>query len=77
VRKTIEILNSIEKDHSVKELVMKGVLSWTTLYYRDMYNEYDIYRRLGNNVNEAVLLTSVKMNVDRSTVYRAIKRMES
>lgn len=74
--KVIEILNNLDKSEQLKELVVKGILSYTLLSYRDIYNEYDVYKRLGNNVNEAVLLTSVKMNIDRSTVYRAIKRME-
>lgn len=72
----IEILNNLDKSEQLKELVLKGILSYTLLSYRDIYNEYDVYRRLGNNVAESVLLVSVKLNVSERTVYTAIKRME-
>lgn len=72
----IEILNNLDKSEQLKEMVLKGILSYTLLSYRDIYNEYDVYRRLGNNVAESVLLVSVKLNVSERTVYTAIKRME-
>jgi hypothetical protein len=75
--RSIDILNEIDKNHGLKELVGKSLMSWTMLWYRDIYNEFDVYIKMGNPPTEAALLTAVKLNIGVATVYRAKKQMES
>jgi len=75
--RTIDILNELDRTHGLKNLFEKGFITWSVIWHRDVYNEFDVYRRLGNNVAESVLLTSVKLNTSQKTVYKAIKRMKS
>lgn len=75
--KAIEILNEIDKSHGLKNLTGKGLLSWTLLWYRDLYNEFDVFIRMGKGTEEAADLTADKLKVDKRTVYRAIKAMNN
>jgi hypothetical protein len=77
MRKSIEILNEIDKTHGLKNLTGKGLISWTLLLYRDLYNEFDVFVRMGKGTEEAADLTADKFKVDKRTVYRAIKSMNN
>ncbi len=75
--KAIEILNDIDKSHGLKELISKGLFSWKLLFYRDIYNEYDAYLRMGFRKEESIRLVQDKLNICRSTVYNALKSMRN
>lgn len=75
--KSIEILNDIDKSHGLKVLIGKGIMSWTMMWYRDIYNEYDVFIKLGNKKEESVNLVCDKFNTSRATVYKALKEMNN
>jgi hypothetical protein len=75
--RSIDILNELDKSHGLKELVSKSLMAWTMLWYRDIYNEFDVFIKMGHLPTEAVRLTAVKLNIGEATVYRAKKQMES
>lgn len=73
----LEVLNTLEKTHGLKDLVNRSILGWEILWYRDVYLEFDAYKRMGAGTSEAARLTAVRLNISEKTVYRAKKRMES
>ena len=75
--KAIEILNEIDKTHGLKSLVGKGLLPWSMLWYRDVYNEYDVFVKMGFKKEESKRLVEDKLKISRNTVCRAIRKMSN
>lgn len=74
--KMIDMLNKLESDFGLSNLVKKGVIPWSVIFYRDVYLEFDVYVRSGKSIVESVMLTSIKFGVCEKTVFRARKKME-
>lgn len=75
--KTIEIIEQLEKSHGLKNLVNKSLLSWSILFHKEIYTEFDAFRKMGHNVNKSVQMTSDKLNISERTVLKIKKKMES
>jgi hypothetical protein len=75
--RTIEIIEELDKTHGLKILVNKSLLSWSILFHREIYLEFDAFRKMGYNVNTSVQMTSDKLNISERTVLKIKKKMES
>jgi hypothetical protein len=66
----IELLNDIDVKYGLHHLVRAG-------WYRDVYNQYDIFLKQGFSVTRSVKMTSDKFDVDERTIWNIKKRMEN
>lgn len=73
--RNVDILNELEKSHNLKELCKRGLIHPTLLWYRDLFFEYDSFRKMGIKSEESVRMVCDKIDIQRITVYRAIKSM--
>jgi hypothetical protein len=73
--KRIEIVNNWDKDYGLMQLIRGGMVEWTEARDRDIYLQYDIYRRMGKKIMDAKETTATDFNVSIETVHRAIRKM--
>jgi hypothetical protein len=73
--KRIDTINSLDRDYGLMTLFKIGVIQWTELRDRDIYLQYDIYRKKGIASMDAKEHTAEDFNVDQRTVARAIRKM--
>ena len=71
-----EYLSGLRDDGTLKNLIDIGVLSWKVFFFLDVYSEYDILIKKGFTKMDAVHKTAIKFNVDITTIYRALKRLD-
>lgn len=74
---SIEILNEIENTHGLRNLAKRGLISASLFAYRDIYLEFDAYKKQGYNTTEAAHHTSEKFRISEKTVYKAKRIMEA
>lgn len=75
--RTIDLLNDIDKNETLKLLVNKSILSWSVLRKLEIYRDFDVNLKMGNSITDSVFLTSEKMKVSERTVYMVKKLMET
>lgn len=73
----IDIINKLDSGFSLINLFKRGIIDWTILRDRDIYLQYDIYRKMGKRKMDAKEQTALDFDVSFDTVHRAIKRMTS
>ena len=73
----IEYLNQLTFNGTIDNLYSQGVIGYHWLMYRDIYNLRDALIRQGHKRNDSVHTVANKFRIDRSSVYRAIKKMET
>ena len=54
-----------------------GIVSCALMKHWQIYSRYDYYKRLGNMTQNSVIGCMNDFQVDESTVYRIIKKMEA
>lgn len=57
--------------------IRMGLIPCTIMRQWEIYSRYDIFRRAGMNVTQAVCNTSCEMRVGERYVYLTIKKMEN
>ncbi len=73
----IKTINELDSQFSLIKLFRDGIIDWTILRDRDIYFQYDIYRKMGKRKMDAKEQTALDFGVSFDTVHRAIKRMTS
>jgi hypothetical protein len=63
--------------NEIKTEVKIGLMSISILNHYMIYSRYDHYRKRGNGVSLAVLMTSDDFNLSEMTIYTIKKNMES
>lgn len=74
--KRIDLINLIDVELGLDKLVQAGIMNWQHGWYRDVYNQYDIYLKQGNTITQSVKLTAQKFDIEIRTVWNIKKRME-
>lgn len=74
--RVIEKLNELNLSHGLDKMVRNGIIPISIIIKREIYNEYDVFIRMGKKTVEAVNLTSDKLNISVREIYRAKTIME-
>lgn len=61
----------------IRKEIKLGLIPCGLLRHWKVYSKYDIYRKMGHTVFEAVVFTSLDMRTSERSVFRTIKRMEA
>jgi len=65
-----------ENIERIKSETKSGLISTSILRHYAIYAKYDLYRKDGNPVSLSVILTSEKLNICQSAIFKIIKNME-
>jgi hypothetical protein len=71
----IDTINEMDKNFGLMKLFKGGIIPWTVLRDRDIYLQYDIYRKMGKKSMDAREQTAEDFKVSIETVLRAVKKM--
>lgn len=71
----INIINDMDNKFGLMNLFKAGIIPWTVLRDRDIFLQYDIYRRMGKAIMDAKEQSALDFKVSIETVHRAVKKM--
>lgn len=72
----LEFLNTCSKNKVLEQLAELSIIPSKTVRNVNMYFKYESWLRSGLNVNSAVFMTARHFNLDESTVYKIVKKIE-
>lgn len=66
-------LKELRENGTLEYLYKKGIIGYKLFCYFDYWHSYKTFRLQGFNKEKAVLEVSIKHNISRATVFRALK----
>ncbi len=71
----INTINELDSKFNLMKLFKSGIIPWTILRDRDIYLQFDIYRKMGKSVMDSKEQSALDFKVSIETVHRAVRKM--
>lgn len=68
-----ELLLDLDKRYGLVNLYKENIINAKVIFHKDVFEKYDTFIRMGDNVSKAVQKTEDYFKIERESVYRILK----
>jgi len=73
----LDILTDLDQRYGLVNLYKENIINAKVIFHKDVYEKYDTFIRMGDNVRKAVYKTESYFKIDSRSVYRIIQEFRN